>query len=225
MRSHRRDERPQDLVPRRVPNPVVDALQVVDVDEGDDVATVAAPRPVELVCERQPADLAAERSGEIVEMRTVQLGLQSLALASGLGPVDRGLGAIRGGTNPVGLGASTNSPQLFGEWPIRFRDGAVDCLGASVPNPCGLVARGCGCVAIGGRLSPETGGPRSTDMGRKPMDLGRLALAARDLIGVQRRFPSVGGQLPIGARLVLRRRLLIARGVGVVSLRRRLVGV
>ncbi len=98
-------------------------------------------------------------------------------------------------------------------------------MGARVAQPCGLVAGRRGRVAIGRRLSPEIGRPRATQVRRKPMDLGRLTLVARDLIGVQRRFPWMRGQLLVGARLVLCRRFLVAQRVRVVSLGGRLVGI
>ena len=181
------------MVAGGVPVPVVDALEAVDVDEGDDEAPVAAPRAIDLVGQRQPAHLPAERSGQVVKVRAVQVGLQPLALASGLGSVGRGPCPICGGTSPVGFGAGPNVLELLGQGRIRLGDGALDRLGASVPKPGRFVARGRGRVAIGGRLSPDARGPGSTDMGRKPMDLGRLTLVARDLIGVHRRSPCVGG--------------------------------
>jgi hypothetical protein len=62
-------------------------------------------------------------------------------------------------------------------------------------------------------------------MGGLATDRACLACHARGFVGIQRHSIGSDGQLLVGARLVLVGGTLIARGVGFVSLRRRLVGV
>ncbi len=80
VRAHRRDQHPEHAVARGVAVAVVDALEPVDVDVGDDELAVGAPRPVDLVAQGQPPHLAPEGTGEAVEVRALQLGLEAGAL-------------------------------------------------------------------------------------------------------------------------------------------------
>jgi hypothetical protein len=197
---------------------VVDALQPVDIEKGNDETTVAPTCAIDLMAECEPASLAAEDSGEGVQMGTVQLGLQAGALARGLGSILRSAGAI-------GCGTSADLRELLRQWRIRRVNGAVDRLSANVPASRRLVARGRGGVAPGGGLDPQTTGPRSGGMGGLATDRACLACHARGFVGFKRRSIGSDGQLLVGARLVLFRGTLITRRVGLVSLCRGLVGV
>src|SRR5664280_933761 len=77
---------------------VVDALQPIDVDEGDDEAAIAPPCAVDLVGERTPADLASVQPGQVVETSMAQRLLQACPFASGISSVVRG--ALGGGLVP-----------------------------------------------------------------------------------------------------------------------------
>jgi hypothetical protein len=62
---------------------------------------VAPPCVIDLVTEREPAHLAAESSGEVVEVSMVQLGFQAGAFAGGVGSILRSPLSVGGGTKAV----------------------------------------------------------------------------------------------------------------------------
>src|ERR1035437_2362978 len=61
---------PEHVIACGVPIPVVDALQSIDVDEGDDEAAIAPPCAVNLVGERKPTHLASVQPSQVVETGT-----------------------------------------------------------------------------------------------------------------------------------------------------------
>ena len=104
--------------------------------------------------EREPARLAPEGSGQVVEVSAVQLGLKALAFAGGVSSVDGRPRSIGCRPSAVRFRTGSEPVQLFGEWRIGSGDGAVDGLGTSVTEPRRLVAGGRGRVAIGGGPAP-----------------------------------------------------------------------
>ena len=81
---------------------IVDDLEPVDVDEGDDKSTIRAARPVDLVRQGQPAHLAPVDAGQLVEVGRAQLRLEPRTFARRVRPVQGRALAIRGGSRPIG---------------------------------------------------------------------------------------------------------------------------
>jgi hypothetical protein len=152
IRSHGLDECLQHTIAGGVSIPIVGALQSVDVSKGEDEASVAPPCAVDLMGEREPATLAAIGSGEVVQVSVMQLGLQAGAFLGGIGSILRGPVSISGCTGPGRSGAGPELLELLCQRRIRAGNGAVELLGANIPDSRRLIACGRLGVAPVGRV-------------------------------------------------------------------------
>jgi hypothetical protein len=155
----------------------------------------------------------------------MELALQAFVLVGGIGSITPGRLAISRGTSAILCGVDTDPLELLGQRSIRGRDHALDRLCPEIPAPGHLVARGGGDVALGGCCAPESSSPRSPGAGGKAPDLAGRACGAGGIVGLKRRPFDIDRPLMVRDRLVLISGTLIARGVGLVSFDRGLVGV
>ena len=83
----RGDDGNQERVAGAVALVIVDRLEPVDVDVGKNEPSVAAPGAIDLVLQRGIAHLAAQRAGEIVQVRVAQFDGGLLAIARRRGAI------------------------------------------------------------------------------------------------------------------------------------------
>ncbi|GAC1490552.1 MAG: hypothetical protein NVS1B9_11870 [Solirubrobacteraceae bacterium] len=94
MSVNRFDHVAQQGVAGRVAMKVIDLFEPVDVDERQHKRGVAAAGSGDFPFQRDHAELAPERAGQLVELGAPQLGPRLLAIAGGGGSIVRGLLAI-----------------------------------------------------------------------------------------------------------------------------------
>jgi hypothetical protein len=94
VRSQSPDECRQHPIARGMPISVVDKLEAVDINEGEDELSTSPTGSVDFEREGERADLAAVCPREIVEVCIEQFGLKQGALAGGRGSIPGGLGPI-----------------------------------------------------------------------------------------------------------------------------------
>jgi hypothetical protein len=167
--------------------------------------------------------LATERSGEVVQVSALKLGLQAGPFASGPGLILRGPVSTGCGTSASGCGAAADLLELLRQRLVGGGDRALHGLLANVPSLGRLVTCGRAGVTLIGRVGAKTSGPRSGDVRGKTTGFAMLAREAQDIGALQARFASVDGPVLVGTRLITLSGALIARGVGFVLVRRGLI--
>ncbi len=207
-----------------MPVAVVERLQLVDVDEGEDETAVAPARAVDLVLERDLAHLAPQRAGEVVVVGVAELDGGARAILGRRGTVGGGARTIRGRAGAVVRRSRAQRRQALCRGLLRAvrRGGGLEGLG-------GLVALHRGMVAGARRHVALVGGPEAlrrrarTLRGRHEPLVGGLAPVRRGG-AVVRRVPSV---VPLAVRrgLIEVRSLLVPVGIGLVAVGTRLVAV
>jgi len=134
----------QQRVARRMALAIVDLLEPVDVDVGEDEASVSVPSAVDLVLERDYSKLAPESAGELIELGVSQLGSRVLAIVRGGSAVGRRELAVGRREPAVGLAVGGGLASIRGPL-VGLRLGPV-----AISR--GVVAVGGGLVDVGGRF-------------------------------------------------------------------------
>lgn len=104
MRLDGVDDVSQQRVARRVALTVVDQLEPVDIHVGQHEPTVPVPRSIDLVLERNRPELTPQSTGELIDLRMLQLGSCLLAILHRGGSLRRCRHAIGRGGPTVGGG-------------------------------------------------------------------------------------------------------------------------
>ena len=231
---HRAHDRLQHAVAGGMTVAIVHDLEPVDVDEGHDEPAVRAARPVDLVRQGQPADLAPVDAGQLVEMGRAQLGLEPGTFAGRVRPIEGGALSIRRGSRTVGGRLRPNHLELLFQGCLRIQRGCAPARPRGHHGPGRPVARLRDAIAVRGRQiaigrrQVAIGGRgRALESVPQSLDRRRLALATRRVVGFvgTGRSVSVGDVIAVGGRLVAVRCALIPDGCAVVRIRGGLVAV
>jgi hypothetical protein len=190
VRSDRTDYVAQQRVARRVSLSVVDVLESVDVDVGEHEASVAVPSAVDLALEHDIPKLSAERAGELIDLRVMQLRSRVLAIRRCVVAIACGELAVR--LAMVAVGRRVNA--------VVCRVLAI--MGGVVSVRCSLVGVCWGAVTI--RCRPVTAGCRLRADGLR-------------LVAIRRHLVALGcGVLALGGGCVSARGLPIIVRLGVL---------
>ena len=108
MGSDRRDDRSEQRVARGMALAVVDLLELVDVDEGEDETAGAVTSTVDLPLECEHSQSAAQRAGEWIELRLFQRLFQKLAIPGRGRAIRSGAFAVHRSAGTLGGCASTH---------------------------------------------------------------------------------------------------------------------
>ena len=215
-----------------MPLAVVDALEVVDVDERQHESPVGSERPVDLALQGHPARRPQVGAGELVDVGLLELELGALAVAGGLLAVACRALAVGGGAGPVERRppAQPGQPRLGRS---RAR-GLGDLLGLAV----GRDAAASRARAIASRAAAAAARWAAVSV-RSRRDTKRSAVAASRSASDSscarrghvtaceaRRLVAVGrGLVAVGGRLVALGLLDVVLDRGLVDVRRGLVRV
>ncbi len=209
---------------------VVDLLHAINVCEGKNETAISAPRPLDLICHGQPAGISSPGSGQVIEVRFLQLPLQAEAVprcACSVGrrplPVDGRPCSSGGGVRPDLLKEVRDRNPRSREAPLEVAICVVSLPGGLVaPGSC-LVAPGCRLIALSSRLvarDRRRGAvqPRCPSVGEHfgPGEPAGLAFEVLRSCAMSR---------TIGDQLVGSGRLLVANGVGDVAIGESLVAI
>ena len=174
--AHGGDDRLEQRVPCVVAVAVVERLQLVDVDEGQDEPAVAPAGAVDLVLERDLAHLAPQRAGEVVVVGVAELDGGARAILGRRGTVGGGARTVGGRAGAVVRRPRAQRGQALRRGLLRaVRHGrGLEGLGGLVALHRRLVAGACRQVALVGGAEPFGRRARALRRRGEPL-VGRLA--------------------------------------------------
>lgn len=220
---------------------VVDGLQRVHVDHGEDQAVTRPTRPVELVRERQLPGAATKDAGQLVKARTASIRGSPLAVLSRgpavlcrRSPLTRRALSRRCGDDAQGPQA-IDHPCVCAQvqslvltslgFPLVVANGPITVPGSAIACQCRQIALPGRLVAFRGRRHPQGRDSRPARGRRVALLADRVAFSPRRLVALVAGDAIGVAMLLVGENLVAIRRVLIALDQNLVGVGKALVEI